>query len=365
MIKHFIKIFFRTALKERTYSFINVSGLAVGLASSIFIALWIIDEIGYDKFHTRRDQIFQVMANSSYPDGIQTFPNTPGPLANALRDLPEVEESCRVNDQGGRLLFNNGDRSIYEVGVYADEEIFDIFTIPLESGDPANPLRDNNSIAISETLARKYFDQENAIGKVFRLANKFDVKVTAVFKDLPRNSTLRFEFVLPYEVYAKGDQYNNEWGAWTGGSGYVLLHKDVNTEALKLKINETLTKPRIWPRWDDNIDLFLFPMSDWRLYNNFENGKQAGGRINYVIALGVAGAFILLIACINFMNLATARSMSRSKEVGVRKVIGAARQSLVKQFILESVLISMISLVVGLLIVHLLLPAFNDLTEKD
>ena len=364
MLHHFIKIFYRTTLKDRTYSFINISGLAVGLASSIFILLWIIDEVTFDQFNENKERIFKVMGNHKYPDYTATTDPTPGPLSTALKELPEVEESCHFTDQGGRILFAAQGKSIYEEGIYSDPSIFKIFTISLVNGSHGDPLPDNNSIAISQKLATKYFGDEDPIGKTFRLDNKLDVKVSALFNDFPENSTLRFEFILPYALYAKEDQYNQEWGAWTGGLSFVKLYEGANQKVVEEKIDRLFTKPKIWPRWDANVELFLFSMTDWRLHNSFKWGKPEGGRINYVKAFSAVAIFLLLIACVNFMNLATARSIGRSREVGVRKVVGAGRESLIGQFIGESILISAISLLVGLMLVHLLLPRFNELTGK-
>lgn len=364
MLSHFLKVFFRTTFKNPFYSFINVAGLSVGFACSIFILLWIIDEVSFDKFHADKERIFQIMGNHTFPDGTQTLEQTPGPLAEGLIELPEVEESCRIRFGGGRLLFNYGTQSIYENGVFADISIFSVFTVPLAEGNNTNPLPDINSIAISKKLAVKYFKNESALGKIFRLESKSEAKVTAVFDDLPSNSTLQFDFIIPYPVYSQGDQYNKEWGAWTGGKTYVKLKQGAGIELLNKKIADVLTKPKIWPRWDSNVELFLFPISDWRLYNSFNNGVQDGGRISYVRIFSVVAGFILLIACINFMNLATARSLNRAKEIGVRKVVGAARQSLTRQFLGESVLTSIVAFVFGLFIVELLLTYFNELTGK-
>lgn len=365
MLNHFLKIFFRTTLKNSSYSFINVAGLAMGFACSIFILLWIVDEITFDNFHADKERIFQIMGNHTFPNGTDTYEQTPGPLAEGLAELPEVEKYCRIRGAGEiRILFNYGAQTFYEKGNYADVSVFEIFTVPLIEGEKSNPLPDINSIAISKKLATKYFKDESALGKVFRLDSKSEARVTAVFNDLPGNSTLQFDFIIPYAVYSQADQYNREWGAWTGGKTYVKLHKDAVIELVNKKIAEVLTKPRIWPRWDSNVELFLFSISEWRLHNNFKNGKQDGGRITYVKIFSVVAGFILLIACINFMNLVTARSMSRAKEIGVRKVVGAARQSLTRQFMGESILTSVIALLFGLLLMHLLLANFNDLTGK-
>lgn len=363
MLSHFFRIFFRTSMKNSGYAFINVSGLAVGLACAILIMLWVLDEIAFDDFHHGRERIFKVMVNHDFQDDIKTYDYTPGPLASGLKQLPEVEAACRMTF-ANNLLFEYSDNSIFESGVYADTSIFKIFTIPVIAGDHNHPLKDNNSVVISETLAHKYFNDEEPIGKIFRVNNNLDVKVTAVFHDLPHNSSLKFDYILPYEIYAKTDPYNNEWGAWSGGQSYVKLHERADLKTLTDKIHKNFTKPNIWERWDSNVELFLFPMPSWRLYENFNNGKQEGGRITYVITFVIVGIFILLIACVNFINLATARSMSRAREIGVRKVVGANRQSLIRQFMAESIVTAFIALFFALLAVHLLLPSFNSLTEK-
>lgn len=363
MFRHFLKIFYRTSFRSGGYSLINVSGLTVGLASSILMFLWVADELSFDSFHRDPDRIFQVMGHHDFDVNIFTYPQTPGPLAEALRELPEVETSLQTVITG-RTILNVRDRAFFEEGIYSQKEIFDVFNFPLVEGDAKNPLPDNNSIAISEALALKYFRGEEAIGQVMKINNKLDATVTAIFADIPANASLRFEFVLPYSLYARSDQYNGEWGAWTGGSTYVKLTDGASATEVEEKIAALYTKPRIWVRWDDNVELVLFPLKDWHLRANFENGKQTGGRIVYVRLFGIVALFILLIACVNFMNLATARSLSRSREVAVRKVVGAARGSLIGQFIFESILISLASLAIAVALVYLLLPAFSDLTGR-
>ncbi|HET7178789.1 MAG TPA: ABC transporter permease [Chryseosolibacter sp.] len=363
MLPHLLKVFFRTSVRNSGYSFINISGLTVGLGCAILIFLWISDERSFDDFHQDRDRIFQVMANHAFDDNMATYPDTPGPLAEALRELSGVEQSIHTTFNG-RALFHYGDKSIYEDGIYADADIFQMFNFPIVQGNARNPFPDNNSIAISQSLARKYFKTENALGKVFRIDNRLDMEVTSVFKDIPYNSSLRFDYVMPYPVYAKTDPYNQEWGAWTGGATYVKLRNAADRDVVTEKIASSFTEPKIWVRWDDNVELFLFPLADWHLHNHFENGVQTGGRIAHVRIFIIVAIFILFIACINFMNLATARSMSRSREIGMRKIVGAGRRSLVAQFMLESILLCLICLVAALLIVHLLLPSFNDLTGK-
>jgi putative ABC transport system permease protein len=362
--QHFLKMFFRTSLKHASYTTINISGLALGLAAAVFILLWDLDELTFDQFHTDKDRIYQVMGNHTYPDNITTIGATSGRLGPALRELPEIESACRTQDFTLRMLFSCKDKAIYESGTYADASLFDIFTIPITSGSEKSPLPDINSVAISQTLAKKFFGDRDPVGEVFRIDNRIDAKVTAVFRDLPGNSTLQFEFVLPYALYAKTDQYNEEWGAWTGGRTYLKVRPGSDIATLNKKIDVLFTKPHIWPRWDTNVELFLYSINDWRLRDQFENGKQSGGKIFYVKAFGAIAIFILLIASFNFMNLATARSAVRSKEIGVRKMVGARRSSLAGQFMAESILTAFIALLTGLFLVYVLLPKFNEMTGK-
>lgn len=361
MIKHFFKIFVRTGLRNAGYTFINVSGLAIGLASSILILLWVWDETHFDRQHVLRERIYQVKSFHRYPDGNFVTDDATGALAGGLREFPEVERTCRLSYNNSRVLVQYGDKSIYETGVFADTSIFSIFTIPLVEGVS---FRDDNSVVVSQKLAAKYFPGESAIGKVVTINAEQEAVVTGVFEDLPP-STQKFDFIMAYGNYAKRDKYNEEWGAWTGGFTYLLLRPGTDIAALNEKIQKKITEPRIWPRWDSSATLFLFPFTDSRLRNNFNNdGVQEGGRITYVQIFGGVGIFILLVAIINFMNLATARSVNRSKEIGVRKVSGAVRFSLIRQFFLESVMLALIALIVALVIAQLALPAFNSLTQK-
>lgn len=365
MIRHFLKIFGRVTLKEKTYSVLNIGGLAIGLAASSIILLWIVDELNFDSINKDKDRIFQVVVHHNFPDGMQTDDSTPGPLAPAMSELPEVESSARVILFGVRLLFNRGDKTFYEEGVYADPSVVDVLTIPIKQGVARMPIGAKDQMMIGERMARKYFGDEDPLGKTIRFNNERDMTIAAVFYDLPSNSTFKPEYILPYSLYIDQDQYNNEWGAWTGGQTMVKLRDPAHKAAVEAKIHEAHTKPKIWVRWDNNVTLDLFSMNDWRLKANFVNGVQSGGKIRYVIALGAVAAFILIIACANFVNLATARSVGRSKEVGVRKVIGAVKASLVRQFMMESVLMAFIAMAIGLVLIHLSLPYFNDLTSKQ
>ncbi|MEQ1586172.1 MAG: ABC transporter permease, partial [Cyclobacteriaceae bacterium] len=360
MIRNFLLIAFRNFLREQIYAFINVSGLAVGLMCSIFIFLWVTDEVRFDRFHKDADRIFRVMEN--YTNGeIYTYEALPAPLAEKLEtEFAEVEQATHYSWEQ-RLLFSYGNQSIYEDGYYADASFFKVFTFPVLEGYPDHLFTDVNSIVITRRLAEKYFPGERALGKVIRIDNELEVKVTGVV-DIPDHSSIWFDFVMPFEIYQKNTTHTLDWTEHITYT-YIKLRKGVDAEAFNAKIKNVQKSTHA-----DNgtIDTFLFALKDWRLFWQFENGvRTGGGRIFYVIAFSLAAFFILIAACINFMNLATARATRRAKEVGVRKVAGASKKALIQQFLIESLLLSFISLVISLLAVHLLTPLFNELSGKE
>lgn len=363
MITHFLKIFTRTSARDGLYTMINISGLAVGMAAAIFIGIWVLDEWTYDSHHRDRDRIFEVMSQHNFPDGIQTFEDTPGPLGPALADLPMVESSCRILDPFRNQLFSVGEKSFYEQGIFGDSSIMDMLTFHWIEGIPAGALRNNNSIVISESMASKYFGDEKALGKDLILQGNAAVTVTAVFKDNPPNSTLVFDYILPYSIYSSKDPYSNEWGGWSGGVTLIKLREKEDKELVTEAIHEQFTKPHIWVRWDNNVNLFLHDMKDWRLRGTFINGVQSG-REDQILGVALVAGFIVLMACSNFVNLATARVSRRAKEIGVRKAIGARRRGLVLQFMTESLAVTIISAVAAVLLVFVFTPYFQTLTHK-
>ncbi len=361
MLKNYFNIAIRNFRRYLGYTMINVAGLAVGLATVIFILLWVTDEMSYDSFHKNKDTLYRVWHNAHYSDGsIKTFPSTPAPLGPAAKsEIPEIEYATRM-DWGSELLFEYEKNSFMESGMWADPDLFKIFTFPILKGDPQNPMPGGHDIVISEAMAKKYFGTENPIGKIFRVSEELDVKVTGVFQNVPANSSLQFDFVLPFSTYEKARPWMD--GNWenAGSQTFMKLYENASAAEVNSKMS-ALVKNNCQACLSDP---FLQPYQDFHLYSNFKDGKQDGGAIEYVRIFSAVAVFILLIACINFMNLATARSATRCREVGVRKVIGAQRKSLIFQFIGESLVISVISMVIALALVQLLLPIFNTLTNK-
>ena len=362
MIYNYLITVLRKFFRYPLYSIINVSGLVLGLTCSIFIFLWVLDELSFNNYHPDNSRVFKVMKNKASSDrDIVTDQWTTGILAETLKaEIPEVEETCRIRWSDTKL-FRAGNKANYEYGDYADKSIFRVLNIKLIAGNPDNALTDDRSVAISRKMAEHYFNSTNIAGNTIRINNTTDLTITAVFENVAENATEAFDFILPMEMYAKEENIgSSNWNTDEWIITLVLLKEKGMAHQAGEKIKDIIKKHSK----DTQTGLFLFPMEKWRLYNHFENGKQSGGRISYVIALCLVAVFILLIACINFMNLSTARAANRVKEVGIRKVAGASRKALIGQFIAESISLSFFSLIIALLLVHLLLPLFNDFTNK-
>lgn len=360
MLANYIKTSFRNLMRYKGYSAINVFGLTVGLASSIFIFLWVYDELSYDRYHRNIDRMYLVGTNWFYGDGqIETAFITPVKLGDAFEQIPEIKEAAHLTSNL-ELVFRYKDKTFEESGVFADPSLFKVFTFNILKGRTSDPLPDNSSIAISEKIALKYFGKTDVLGESFHVKNKYDLKITAVYEDMPAHSTLRFDFVIPFRIWRNEDPSRENWDGYEPLT-LVTLREDTPAEAVTAKI-KTIIKSNCSRCLTES---FLFPYGSIRLYNDFENGKPTGnGRIASVIGLSLVAFLILAIACINFMNLATARAATRMREVGVRKVVGAQRSSLLKQFLAESIILSFVALVMALGLIALLLPLFNAAVDK-
>jgi putative ABC transport system permease protein len=363
MLSNFLFVAMRNFARERVYALINLFGLVVGLTCGIFIFLWVADELRFDRFHNGHERIYEVMENQTYSDGqILTYDATPAPLAEKLRtEFAEVEQSC-VHSWPQSILFTSGPLSTYQHGYYADAAFFRLFTFQVTEGDRDHLFADNNSVVITRKMADLYFPDESALGKTLLVDKEQEFRISGVVENTPGNSTMKFDFVLPFSLYSKHSNRELSWGDHSTLT-FVKLRKHAEAATFESKI-----KTLLHPLDNENrgINLFLFPLTDWRLFRDFENGAQTGGgRMNYIIMISAAAFFILVAACINFMNLATARAAKRAKEVGIRKVAGATRKNLVYQFLVESMLLSFVSLGFAVLIVHLLMPLFNMLSGKN
>ncbi|MCF0057947.1 ABC transporter permease [Dyadobacter sp. CY356] len=361
MFRHNLLVIYRNFKRFKSTFLINLTGLSAGLACSLLIYLWVNDELNVDKFHEKDSQLFQVMENRVQAQGIWTAQSTSIPLAETLQsDMPEVEHAISSKLFEATLSVANND--FKSKGRYAGKDIFNMYSYGLEQGDANQVLKDKNSIVISEKLAQNLFHTtQNVVGKSVEFQHEKQYVVSGVFKGTPSNSSEQFDFVISFEVLKEQYSSSANWGN-TGPDTFVLLKSgtDVNqfnnkiANLVKVKTNGEVT----------HRTLFVRPYSSGYLYGKYENGLTAGGRIEYVRLFSIIAVFILLIACINFMNLSTAKASGRMKEVGIKKAIGAYRETLVYQYLGESMLMTFLSLFLSVLLVILFLPQFNEITGK-
>jgi putative ABC transport system permease protein len=359
MLRNYIKIALRHLRKNRGFSMLNVLGLSLGLACAVLILLWIRDEVDYNKFNKKYDRLFQVLENHDYNGKIYTFAATPGRLAAALKaELPEVRNAARM-DWGERWLFHLKNKPLYENGHYVDPDFLRMFSFDVIQGDRDEPLPDEHSIVLTQKMAEKFFGEENPVGKFMKVNDEKELRVSAVIKDPPLSSTIQFSWLAHFSLFEAQHDWWQQWNT-NGLQTYVELVPGTSPESFNAKF-----KSYIKNKDDESSAVpFLVAMKDWRLRNNYVDGRQAGGRIEYVKLFGIIAGILVVIACINFMNLATARSEQRAREVGVRKVMGALRKNLMFQFIGESVVMAFISMALAIVLVLASLPAFNELVGK-
>ncbi|MDX2046233.1 MAG: FtsX-like permease family protein, partial [Chitinophagaceae bacterium] len=360
MFKNYIKIAWRTILVNKGFSTINIFGLALGLTCSLLIMLWLKDEMAMDRFHVNDKRIFRVMENQFYEGSISTFSSTPGILAeNIVKDVPEIEMASQMLWEE-EPLFTMGDKFDKEKGRYVQKDFLRMFSYKLVKGDPATALARPDAVVLSQKLADKYFKGVDPVGKMMQVNDTSNFMVTGVLAELPRETSLKFDFLISYEHWLKASNWAREWGN-NGPRCYVLLKPNTSVEKVNAKIRDYIkTKNK-----ESNVQLFLQNYGESYLYSDWKEGKQNGGRIEYVKIFSIVAIIILVIACINFMNLATARSMRRAREIGVRKVAGARKGQLIGQFMGESLLISFLAMILSLAITFFILPAFNNLTGKQ
>ncbi|KAA9345565.1 ABC transporter permease [Adhaeribacter soli] len=361
MLYNYLKIGLRNLMRHKVFSLINIFGLALGMTCCIFILLWVKDELSFDRFHKHTDNLVRIISVQHYPgsDDLITQSGNGMIAPSMARELPEVERAIRLS-WNQEELFSLGEKAFKVDGLYADTTFFEAFTFPLLYGDSKLVLNEPNSVVISDSVALKFFGSTNVVGKVFKTNNSKSYKVTGVVQKPPKNSTIQFDFVKPYKDYLKENQWLNDWDNY-GMRNFLQLKPGTDLAAFNRKVAHYPTQPG---RGKRDIDVFVQPLKDAHLYSDFRPGKTNSGGILYVRLFSAVAGFILLIACINFMNLATARSSKRAKEVGVRKAIGAAKSQIITQFMLESILIAFLALIVAVNLIGLLLPAFNELTQK-
>ena len=363
MLKNLIKISIRIIKGDLLYSLLNILGLTIGFTSSLFLLLHIFDELSFEKFHKNRNNIYRVVSHITEPDdafdwAVAQIPFTP----QVKEDYPEVSEAVRFIPNG-ITLFINGDIRFYEEDFYyADPEIFNVFTFPLIEGNPETALIEPNTIVVTRSFANRYFKDEDPMGKTIEDENGQSFKITGLVEDVPHNTHLRFSAV------ASRSTLPEEMGSWGnfGVNSYILLPDGYNKTELENKLPEMYEKymAEIFERMGINIEYKLQPLTKIHLFNEYQDNSETAGDIKYVYIFGIIAAFILVIASINYMNLTTSRGTKRAREVGLRKVVGSNRRMLITQFLTESVIFTLISLLLSVILIILLLPEFNRLSGK-
>ncbi len=362
MFRTTLKAGIRNFWKNKSYSFLNILGLAIGIACAGLIFLWVEDETSFDSVNVKKDRLYMVMNNWPFSEHYSTYENTPGLMGPAMKkEISGIANTCRTTEGQSTQLIVIGNKSVYAGGVYADSSVFSMFTIPFVQGTAANAFAQTHSMVITEKAARKFFgDNKNVLGRTVRLDNKQNFQITGVVKDLPENNSIQFEWLVPFDIFFKENNWLSNWDS-NGILTMAELEESAHPEAIDRQLHDYIKK-RV-PK--TIVSSFLFPMKDWHLRSDFENGKPTGkGRIQYVHMFSLIAWIILFLACINFMNLATARSEKRAKEVGVRKVLGSGRGKLITQFISEALFLSFLSVIAGILIMMITLPFFNTLAQK-
>lgn len=359
MIKNYIKIAWRNLWKNKTFSFLNITALAIGMGSAILILLWISNEISFDKFHKNKEYIYEAWNRGAFDGKLQCWNTTPKILGPTMKvEFPEIGQFARANRQW--FVTSVGDKKISALALITDPSFLSIFSFTLLEGNSQTVLNNLYSMVITEKMAKKMFGNKPAMNQIIKI-DRDNFTVTGILKDLPSNTRFEFDYLLPWAFMKKIGEDDAYWGN-NSVNTFVQLKPNVDPDILNTKIKDiTITHSG----HKEEQEVFLHPLSKWHLYTRFENGKVAGGQIETVRMFGIVATFILLIACINFMILSTARSEKRAKEVGIRKVAGAYKGLLVIQFLGESLFIAIISWVVALMLVQLFIPSFNLLVGKQ
>jgi putative ABC transport system permease protein len=368
MYKSYFKIGWRALLRNKGYSFINIVGLATGMAVTMLIGMWIADEVSFNTNHDNYDRIAQVYQHQTFNNEVSTRQEVPVPLSQELKTTykDDFKQVVRVSWSVTHIL-SVDDQKINQLGTYMDPEALELFSFKMQKGSHSS-LKDPSSIILSESAANALFGDLDPINKLVRIDNQFDVKVTGVFEDFPDNSQFHsLRFISTWQILeSENDWVKADENNWSSSALiFVELQPGVSFDAVSAKIENiravNLNKERAA---QESPRLFLHPMSQWHLYSEWKNGEQSGGRIQFVWLFGIIGSFVLVLACINFMNLSTAQSERRAKEVGIRKSIGSLRTQLILQFLSESFLVVLFAFIMSIVFVTLALPWFNNLAEK-
>jgi len=368
MFRNYFKTAWRNIIRSKGYSLLNISGLAIGMAVALLIGLWVYYQYSYDKFLPEYQQAYRVQRNFYSNGDTLTFPTISLKLADALRrEIPEIEYVAEIDWEANHAL-TVGDKKFYLYGSQTAPEFLKIFQFPLLKGNVNTVLKDPYSILITQSTAKTLFGDDDPIGKTVRFDNKNDLRVTGVLKNLPGNSSFKFNYLVPFSYYEQTTNFVKEVRNGSYGDNEFQLYLKLKPGVTNSQVSSKIRNIEHTEKNNTNAMLsyvILQPLENWHLYGNYVNGKELDGFISYVRMFSIIGALVLLIACINFINLTTARSEKRAKEVGVRKAIGSTRKDLVIQFLAESFLLTLIAFLFSVLLVQLVLPAFNALTKDQ
>jgi putative ABC transport system permease protein len=368
VFKNYFKAAWRNLIRDKTFSFINLFGLTFGITCSLLIMLWIQDEKSIDNFHADGRRLYLLYERHYINGQADAGYGTPGILASQLKNaIPGIEYACNISwlkDVPDQLTFAVANKSLKFDACYADSDLFKMMSYPLIHGISENALSSPLSICISEKMAKAFFGSADAAyGKTIRYENKKDLKITGVFSELPEKASAKFDCLINWSTYLEDNAWAKHWGN-SGPNTLIMLQRNVNPETVSNKITHFLDT-YIKPSNSYKVELGMQRFGDSYLHSDFKNGKPAGGRIENVRLFSIIAIFILIIACINFMNLSTARSVKRSKEIGVRKVAGATRIALIQQFLTEALMLTVLAVIISIGLVILFMPYFNQLTDKN
>ncbi|WP_296705155.1 ABC transporter permease [Algoriphagus sp.] len=361
MWKNYLKIAWRNITRSKGYAFINIAGLGIGMAASILILIWVQFELSVDRFHENSDRIYAIWRTTEIEGEPISWDYTPAPYAPTLKEnFPEVEETARMTEWDP-MIMAVGENKFSEQPTFTDPGFFEIFSFEIVEGDPVEALTAPDNIVLTESLAKKLFGETSALGKSVRVEDQLDFEVKAVIKDLPENTSFNFTAFLPFKKLEAMGWVDDFWGN-NSMRTFTMLAKGSDIELFNEKYADF---SKTYGGLDEEISDFLFPVKDLHLYSKFENGQSVGGKIELIRMFGIVSVIVLIIAGINFVNLSTAQSEKRSKEVGIRKISGAGKSMLIRQFLSESILIALFSYLLALLIISLSFPWFTNLIGQE
>jgi putative ABC transport system permease protein len=372
MIRNYIKTAYRSLKKNKGFTVLNVLGLSVGLATCLLIVFYVVDELSYDRYNVNANRIYRITEQVKFNGNEGSYAASEAPLMGNIKNLQGIEKYARMLPTESlfisprKYFIKKGNDDIQENNIiFAESNIFDVFTLPMIEGTPSNALTEPHSVVITESTAKKYFNKTDVVGQTLTLNDTGIYKITGVLKDIPAQSHFNYNVFVSFSSIPESKV--NSWG-FAGMHNYIMLKPGTNVKALQTEITkieiESSYSPKLWNTGSNYLRVVLTPLLDIHLHSNSQYELSKGGSIEYVYIFSVIAIFILLIACVNFMNLSTARSANRAKEVGVRKVLGSARKYLIAQFLTESFLVTLFSTIIALILVWLLLPLFNQMADK-